>query len=303
MARLNFQISAIFIVFLLISSISFAYPSGIAGYTLKTNSSGCGSCHSTHNASSTFVQVVIDGPTSLLPGEQANYSVTITGGTGSKVGVDISASSGTLAKIDNNLKVSSGELVQPSAKSYSGGSYTFNFSYTAPSNSGNQILYSTGMSSKKQWNFAQNFEINVGNSLLSSDINIEEGWNIVSIPLLLSDMSVSNLFPNATSSAFGFDGAYQATSTLENAKGYWIKFSAAESIPVTGSDASANITLSQGWNLVGPFQAEIPVSGITTNPAGIITSQFFKFSDGYSPVSVLHRGRATGLTRLKVARY
>lgn len=291
MNKLNLQISAIFIAFLLFSSLSFAYPGGIAGYTIKTNSSGCGSCHSTHNGSSTLVQVVIDGPTTLSPGEQANYSVTITGGTGSKVGVDISASSGTLAKIDNNLKLSSGELVQPTAKSYSGGSYTFNFSYTAPSTTGTQILYSTGMSSKKQWNFAQNFEISVGSSLLSSEINIEEGWNIVSIPLMLSDMSVSNIFPNAASSAFGFDGAYQGTSTLENANGYWIKFSAAESIPVTGSDATSNIALSQGWNLVGPFQAEIPVSGITTNPAGIITSQFFKFSDGYSPVSVLQPGK------------
>lgn len=138
-----------------------AYPNGVSGYTLKTNASGCGSCHSTHSSASSFVLVNISGPATLLPNETGSYSVTISGGAGENVGVDIASSLGTLNKFDNNLKLSSGELVHTSPKSYSSGQYVFNFEYTAPATAGDQIIYATGMGKKQEWNFASNFTVSV----------------------------------------------------------------------------------------------------------------------------------------------
>ncbi len=149
------------LVLFIANTSTFGYPGGVSGYTLKTNSNGCGSCHSTHGSLTSSINVVISGPTTLKPNQVGTYKVTISGGSGTKVGVDIACSSGLLAKVDANLKVLNTELTQPSAKSYSGGQYVFNFTYQAPADTGYKTLYSTGMSKKSQWNFSSNFTVHV----------------------------------------------------------------------------------------------------------------------------------------------
>lgn len=85
MWRKSIFIICYILTFLFLVNENSGYPSGIAGYTLKTNSSGCGACHSTHSGVSTLVQVVIDGPLALLPGETGFYTLTISGGNGNDV--------------------------------------------------------------------------------------------------------------------------------------------------------------------------------------------------------------------------
>ncbi len=289
--------SVLFTLFLLAATIIFfsgsalAYPNGIAGYTLKTNTSGCGACHGTHGSATSLVQVIVDGPAELLPGATGDYTVTISGGSGNDVGIDIAVSSGTLAKVDNNLKVLSSELVQSSPRNYNGGSYTYYFEYTAPSTAGDESIYVTGMGKKKEWNFADNFTVTVGGTIINSQVAYNEGWNLVSVPLAAGDMSVSALFPDATTDAFGFNGSYQLTSELENGEGYWIKFSQQGEVTVSGADVAGNIPVSEGWNLVGPFHEEIAVSSVTSDPAGIISSNFFEFDNGYLNASTLIPGK------------
>lgn len=156
----------LFALLILGSSYLYAYPNGVSGYTRKTNTAGCGNCHGSAKA---LVKVDITGPETLKPGETGNYSVTISGGSGGGVGVDIASSSGALANADNNLKVLNTELAQSSKKSYSGGKYVFNFKYTAPTATGIQTLYATGMGEKSEWNFAPDFSVNVQQS--TTDIN------------------------------------------------------------------------------------------------------------------------------------
>jgi hypothetical protein len=157
------NISAIIMIVVLFSIDIYIYarPDGVTGVTLKSGSSGCGSCHGTHGDANNLVKVEISGPDTLLAGEKANYKVKISGGSGSNVGTDIAASDGKLANIDNNLKILNNELTHTSAKYFSNGVYTFNFSYTAPSTPGIQTLYADGLSSKPQWNFAKNFNIQI----------------------------------------------------------------------------------------------------------------------------------------------
>ncbi|MGE5438464.1 MAG: choice-of-anchor V domain-containing protein [Bacteroidota bacterium] len=161
-----------FSICVLCSSYLYSRPTGISGYTLKTNSSGCAGCH---GSASSQVSVVINGPATLKTGETGNYTVTITGGSGTGVGTDIAASNGTLANSDANLKILNGELTQPSAKTFSGGKYVFSFQYTAPSQAGTQTLYACGVSTKPQWNFAPNFSVNVQ----SATSGVKENGQIV----------------------------------------------------------------------------------------------------------------------------
>jgi len=147
-------------IILFSSMLLFPYPGGISGFTLKTNSSGCTSCHGSLSA---VVQVVISGPTSLNPGQTGNYTVVITGGNGTGTGVDIAASNGTLLNSDTKLQVMNSELTHLAKGSYTSGSMTYSFKYTAPAVIGTQTLYATGVSKKNQWNFAGNFSVQVVN--------------------------------------------------------------------------------------------------------------------------------------------
>lgn len=182
------NIMLLLLVTILISAGSniFARPDGVSGYTLKSGNSGCGTCHGTHGDPNNLVKVEISGPATLKTGETGNYKVKISGGTGQKVGVNIASSDGKLVNADNNLKTMNGELTHSSAKKFSSGSYTFSFKYTAPNTPGTQTLYGTGLSSKPQWNFAQNFDIQVED--ITADINNNN--------IILENYSLSQNFPN-----------------------------------------------------------------------------------------------------------
>jgi len=154
------KIVTIALIIFISNFLVWAYPGGATGYTLKTGTTGC-ICH---GSADNTTKVVINGPSLLAPNQTGSYTVTISNGTGKGVGVDIAASTGTLANSDSFLKVSGSELTQPSKQTTSTGSYVFNFKYTAPATEGMQTLYATGCSSKAQWNFAQNFAVNITNA-------------------------------------------------------------------------------------------------------------------------------------------
>lgn len=150
-------IHLLFIGLILQGFISFlySYPNGISGYTLKSGTAGCGSCHGSSANSSLIIS--ISGPDTLQPNQVGTYTLTMSGASGTACGVDIAASNGTLAIFDANLKVSSGELVHTSAKNL----LTYTFKFTAPSSAGQYILYGTGCRKKNTWNHGTNFTINV----------------------------------------------------------------------------------------------------------------------------------------------
>ncbi len=160
----------ILLSFFFLTNLIVAYPNGVSGYTKKTNSNGCKNCH---GSLSNLINVVISGPNTLKPNETGVYKVTISGGAGTKVGVDIAVSSGVLSTYDLNLKILNGELTQPSPKSYSGGKYIFTFKYKAPADTGIQTLFATGESKKAEWNFANNFSIHIVQPTINapSDLN------------------------------------------------------------------------------------------------------------------------------------
>lgn len=124
--------------------------------------------------------------------------------------------------------------------------------------------------------------INIIANQQCSNILVKEGWNIVSVPRLASNMTPNSIFPNRTSNIYGYNGLYFNVDTLKSGQGYFVKFANNESIPICGYSFSANsISLNQGWNLIGPFDTKIPVNSIITNPANILESPFYSYLNGY----------------------
>jgi hypothetical protein len=159
-----------FAVVLTIVSTSFflyAYSSGITGVTQK-NGDGC-SCHNL--TPSTSVSAIISGPQQLAPNQTALYTVTISGGPLSAAGTNIASSNGILTA-EAGLQKIGDELTHTSPKAPVTGNVTFTFNYTAPATSQSVTLYANGNSvnlnggsNGDQWNFAQNFVIEVSDNI------------------------------------------------------------------------------------------------------------------------------------------
>lgn len=167
---------------LIITGVSFlvyASSSGITGAT-KKNGDGC-NCH---GSASPGVTVTINGPDVITIGQTINYTVTITGGTLTAGGTNIAASLGSLTAMAGLKKVVD-ELTHTSPKSPTAGVVTFDFSYTAPSETGTVTLYANGNSvngngsaSGDQWNFAPNKVITV-----NPIVNIDDAGSVLAFEL------------------------------------------------------------------------------------------------------------------------
>jgi PKD repeat protein len=133
-------------------------------------------------------------------------------------------------------------------------------------------------------------KIEYNNVTMSSSVT--SGWNIVSVPVRTSDMLFSTLFPGVASPAYAYSSGYVSISMLSNGTGYWMKFNNASNFNFTGYPwTPENMLVSPGWNLIGPFDNNIPISSIMSNPAGIVTSNYFGYNGGYYNPDTLKVGR------------
>ncbi|GJQ64778.1 MAG: hypothetical protein SCALA702_38310 [Melioribacteraceae bacterium] len=123
------------------------------------------------------------------------------------------------------------------------------------------------------------------------DVEFDQGWNIMSVPVNPSSAMISGIFPLAETDAFYFDETYVGTEQLQPDLGYWIKFSDAGSVNVCGLETDNMVTLAQGWNMVGGNDTVHSVSALTTEPAGLIETPFFTFANGYNSVETLEPGK------------
>ncbi len=127
-------------------------------------------------------------------------------------------------------------------------------------------------------------------SMMSMDMEVAAGWNMVSVPVHADDMAVSSLFANATSDAFMFDNGYQTVTEMAMGAGYWLKYDAAETVSVSGMDDAMPVAVNAGWNMIGGFHYTAAVADLSTDPSDIIDSDFFGFDNGYSTASELMPG-------------
>ena len=121
--------------------------------------------------------------------------------------------------------------------------------------------------------------------------SVADKWNILSVPLTVSDYRLLTLYPGATAGAFFYDGTYQITDTLRNRLAYWVKFTGTHSMPMQGKERTLDtFNLNEGWNLIGSLSSPVSVKDIISSPGGLVTSSFFGYSNGYAITDSIRPG-------------
>lgn len=130
---------------------------------------------------------------------------------------------------------------------------------------------------------------------LTRQYTVQQGWNLLSLPLMVGDPRKSILFPTASSPAFKFSptSGYTQADTLHVGVGYWLKFDSTQQVSLVGYAMDTDtISVFLGWNLVGSISTPVAVSTLETIPSGIIASNFYRYLSGYSTADTLHPGKA-----------
>jgi len=120
-------------------------------------------------------------------------------------------------------------------------------------------------------------------------------WNLISLPMKVKDRSRTKAFLTSASNAFAFEnGAYTIADSLEYGLGYWLQFSPNDTFGVVGkgSITSDTITVRSGWNMIGSVSTPVPVSATMSEPAGMVTSNFFGYKDSYATTDTVRPGKA-----------
>jgi hypothetical protein len=126
----------------------------------------------------------------------------------------------------------------------------------------------------------------------TASIQLANGWNLVSVPLVPDDYSKTALYPTAISNAFSYTGTYTIQGILKNGKGYWVKFNGAQTVPCTGYTRTHDtVDVTTGWNMIGSLSSSIPVTSVGSIPDGITVSNFFSYNGSYRVTSTLEPGR------------
>jgi hypothetical protein len=125
----------------------------------------------------------------------------------------------------------------------------------------------------------------------SFSLTVTNKWNLVSLPIIVSDPDPGKIFPTAVSGIFAYDGTYVQKETVWNGVGYWIKFNGSQNVSISGSPvASDTIDVNGGWNLIGSISN--PVASSAVVPLGLIfQSSFYAYNKGYVQADTLYPGK------------
>ncbi len=131
---------------------------------------------------------------------------------------------------------------------------------------------------------------------ISFTIHLENGWNMISLPVQPYITDWRQLFPTAIE-AFGYDPAtssYFAADELDMGRGYWILSIGEMDVTITGTPMlSYTISCSAGWNIIAApaSSEEVSTTLITTSPDGLFIPPVYSFDgDSYSSTAELESG-------------
>ena len=123
-----------------------------------------------------------------------------------------------------------------------------------------------------------------------------ENWNLVGLPLLVSNPGYLNLFPSATeNSCYSYtDTGYSSETSLSAGNGYWLHFEEAGTHAIVGEAISEiTIELTEGWNLISGISYNISSYEIQDPENIIIPNTLFEFlgASGYAYAQSLEPGK------------
>ena len=122
---------------------------------------------------------------------------------------------------------------------------------------------------------------------------LADGWNLLSIPLDVSDPTFGAVLPSCASGFFYEPGSGYASiadgQAVPPGRGFFANCTAGP-LDLTGTvPDTLTVPVQSGWNIIGPFADSVRTSTITTTPSGIVQSNFFSFapSSGYTASDTL----------------
>lgn len=144
-------------------------------------------CTSCHLPGAVEPGISITAPTSVEGGETIDLAVTISGGPGVIGGFNASFSdfAGTLLADDIETRIQSSQITHTGPKPFTGGAVRFRFSWTAPSEAGEVVLYAAGVSANQAGGntgdgvASTSFVIDVQPAEILGDVNCTGDLNIV----------------------------------------------------------------------------------------------------------------------------
>lgn len=135
-----------------------------------------------------------------------------------------------------------------------------------------------------------------GTTTVTSQITTIPAWNMVSVPVTMTELLTTTLFPTAASEAYAVipGGGYEARDTLAYGAGYWLKFFGIEVVSLTGTRRVRDtVDIVEGWNLIGSVSSSLPALAVVQVPAGILASGFYKYTTaGYALSATVEPGGA-----------
>lgn len=204
-------LSALFLLIFLAGSIYlYGDIDGRTGRTLKSSTSGCGSCHG--SSATTGVSVVISGPDTVTVGQSVQYSLIITRSTKTGAGLDVAVRNGSLTPVYPNTHLTNGEITHSDNLAMTAGTISITFNYNAPAGAVIDTIWangiatnSSGSSSGDEWNWAQSKRV------------------VVKLPTGISNISSANEFflsqnypnPFNPSTKIGFDMAKEGFVSIK----------------------------------------------------------------------------------------
>ena len=123
------------------------------------------------------------------------------------------------------------------------------------------------------------------------------GWNMVSVPVVPDDATLTTLFPEAQA-MWKYNGNYQPATEGVTGEGYWLLYGEAETEEIMGLPVrSFQKELVPGWNLLGSCIEDVSISTIidvATDlfPAWINPMDVYKWEGQYFPTGTIAAGGA-----------
>jgi len=124
-------------------------------------------------------------------------------------------------------------------------------------------------------------------------VALNSRWNLISLPVQHANKQIANAYPTAIpNTTFLYEGGYTAADTFQYGRGYWTKFPSDTLQQITGVPiTSQTLSVQEGWNIVGSISQTVNVGTITSEPPGLVTSNFFRYDAGYFSSNEIEPGK------------
>ncbi len=130
-----------------------------------------------------------------------------------------------------------------------------------------------------------NNRVQVFTSAAVVELSLSAGWNMVSVPVTATDMSVDAIFADAEAVYTWNPGSksYETPTSIDPKKSYWVAMTSPDTVTVTGTPVTEwTDTLTAGWNMAGSVYGDpVAVGDLQDDPAGSVqTNAIYHWNPG-----------------------